>query len=291
MEYFEPNFLDEALVVLDRYGSHARVLAGGTLLGFELRAAPETASALVNVKRVPSLASIEFDGATLRIGALATAQTLAKNRLVCENAPLLAQAAAHLGSRQLRSVATIGGNVLSHHHAADLSTALLAHGARIACASARDGASEIPIARLLSEGVRGLGHGALLTSILVPVSGAKAAYVKMQVRRAFELALVSAAAIVRLDGATVADVSIALGGAAETPVRATHAESILLSKRLTRETIAAAGQAASQADAAPRDDHRATAQYRRHLVRVLLERALVAITEQLIAITEQEGKR
>jgi len=74
MQYFEPNFIGEALVVLDRFGGRAKVLAGGTLLGPHLRAHPGDADALVNLKRIRDLSEIRLDGSTLHIGALATAR-------------------------------------------------------------------------------------------------------------------------------------------------------------------------------------------------------------------------
>jgi len=140
MEYFEPNFLNEALVVLDRFGARAKVLAGGTLLGPRLRKQPDTADALVNVKRIPALNEIVLvDDKTLRIGALVTARTLATNQLVHKHARIVALAAASLGAPQLRSVATVGGNVLSGHYSADLSTALLACDARATISTPRSG--------------------------------------------------------------------------------------------------------------------------------------------------------
>src|ERR1022692_4171758 len=98
MQYFEPNFVEEALALLEQLGPSARVLAGGTLLGPEVHAASGTASAIVNIKRVPELHDIAFDGQTLHVGALATARELAENDLVRRHARLLALAAASLGA-------------------------------------------------------------------------------------------------------------------------------------------------------------------------------------------------
>jgi carbon-monoxide dehydrogenase medium subunit len=277
MEYFEPNFLDEALVVLEKFGPAARVLAGGTILGSSLRAKRD-AAAIVNVKRIPQLSTIERTGDVLRIGALATAQSLAADPLIAEHAPLLGAAAASIGAPQLRSVATIGGNVLSGHHAADLSVALLALDAIAFTSSLRDGPLSFSIEQLLSPGASGLGSGALLTVVEVPIVKGRAAFQKMQTRRAFEMALVSAAATISFaPDATVTEARLALGGAASMPIRATAAEAVLAGRRLDPESIADASNVASDVDAEPRDDVRASTDYRRHLCRVLVGRALRSI--------------
>ena len=277
MQYFAPNFLDEALVVLERFGPRARVLAGGTLLGHELRSPSDSAEALVNIKRIAPLTSIELRGDTLHIGAAATAHVLAHTPLVRTHTPLVAQAAAGLGARQLRSVATIGGNLCSGHHSADLSTALLASDARIAYANARDGQNVMPVDRFLSPGFQGLGPTTLLTGIEIPLAAGKSAYVKMQTRRAFEMALISVAAYLRFDGETVADARIALGGAAPTPILATGASGELVGRTLNDRAARDAAGVAADVDGDPRDDERASSAYRRHLVRVLVQRALAVI--------------
>jgi len=265
--------------VLDRFGADGRVLAGGTLLGPSLRAHP-TASALVNVKRIPSLSSIERHGSSLRIGALVTAQTLADDATVRGSAPLLSLAAASLGARQLRSVATIGGNLLSGHYAADLCVALLACAAMVRTSSLHDGAREWPVEDVLAPGFSGFGRGALVTGFDVPVSNSGCAYEKMQVRRAFEMALVCAAAAVGVEGGIATSARLALGGAARTPIRAYAAEQRLIGRPLHSTVISEAAHAAASIDADPFDDERASSAYRRHLVSVLVARALASASDR-----------
>jgi CO/xanthine dehydrogenase FAD-binding subunit len=276
MEYFEPNFLDEALVVLDRFGERAKVLAGGTLLGPKLRESPGSADALVNVKRIPALSEIDVADGELRIGALTTARTLAVHPLVVRHAPLVALAAATLGAAQLRSVATIGGNLLSGHYAADLSTALLASDARAVLATLDEGPFEMPVERMLSPGFAGLGRATLLAEIRVPMSRGGDAFEKLRIRRAFEFALVSAAVHLRIGTGRIEDARVALGGAAQTPIRATGAEAAMIGASVDERVADHAALVAADVDAEPWDDSRASADYRRHLVRVLVRRAVSA---------------
>lgn len=276
MQYFEPNFVDEALVLLDRFAPHAHVLAGGSLLGLAVRTRSDSraiadATAIVNVKRIPALREISFDGATLTIGALVTAREASMHELIRAHAPLVARAASSLGARQLRTVATIGGNLCSGHPAADISTALLACDARCLIADIASG----PTSVLGVDFVRAESDPrSLLTAIEVPTSAARVAYLKMQTRRAFEMAIVSAAVAVELDGSTVRAARIALGGAAPSPVRAANAESWLRGKSPSGAAASDASRLAADQDAAPAGDAHASAEYRRQLVHVLVERAL-----------------
>jgi aerobic carbon-monoxide dehydrogenase medium subunit len=274
MQYFEPNFVDEALVLLDRFAPAARVLAGGTLLGFEIHARPAAASAIVNVKRIPELHEIAFDGRCLHLGALATARELCDHELVRVHAPLVARAAASIGARQLRTVATLGGNICSGHPAADLSAALLASDTTCHIAEIAAGPSSLPLADFLRHGARALDRRVLLTAVEIPVSKGAVAYHKMQTRRAFEMAIVAAAVVVELAGAKIASARIGLGGAASTAVRASHAEAFLAGKPADAGAAREAARIAAEQDADPIDDRRASAAYRRQLVGALTERAL-----------------
>ena len=276
VQYYEPNFVDEALVLLDRFAPGAHVLAGGTLLGPRLRNDPSRADTIVNIKRIPELSDVAVDGERLRIGAVVTARELAENALVRRQAPLLAHAAASLGARQLRNVATLGGNLCSGHPAADLTAALLALDATVHVANIHEGPRESALANFLKPRSHGLEPGELLTGISVPIVESGAAYLKMQTRRAFEMALVAVAVRFTTDSeGAIADARVALGGAAPTPIRAHHAEAAVSGREPSAECFQKAARAAADVDAQPYSDSHASADYRRHLVRVLTERALV----------------
>jgi carbon-monoxide dehydrogenase medium subunit len=274
MQYFEPNFVDEALVLLDRFAPDARILAGGTLLGSEMREHGSSASTIVNVKRIPELHEIAYDGSCLHIGALATAHELQDDELVRRHAPLVAQAAASIGARQLRTVATLGGNLCSGHPAADLSAALLASDAICHIAEIAAGPSSLPLADFLRDALT-LDRRVLLTSLQIPTTVGATAYHKLQTRRAFEMAIVSAAVVVEFEASKIKRARIGLGGAASSAVRAAHAEAFLAGASAVADTAREAAGIAAAKDATPGDDARASAEYRRRMVAVLAERALL----------------
>jgi len=276
MLYFEPNFVDEALVLLDRFGDGARPLAGGTRLGFRLRdARPDGATALINLKRIAEMQSVARSGALLRIGALVTANQLATHPVVREHAGVLADAARSLGARQLRSVATLGGNICSGDPLSDLTTALLACDARCEITTLQEGPVQVALDLLVGKAPPVLASGELLTAVEIPlVPGTRSSYQKMSTRRAFEFALVAVAASARFRGAEISEARIALAGAGTAPKRARAAESVLAGKQLDSDTITAAARCAADSDAQPLEDRRASKEYRRHLVAVLTARAL-----------------
>lgn len=278
MLYFEPNFIDEALVLLDRFGSGARILAGGTRLGPRLREHREDAAALVNVKRIEELHAITRSARSLRVGAAVTAAQLSTSPDVRACVPLLAEAAQTLGARQLRSVATLGGNVCSGDPVSDLTAALLASNTACEIVTLAEGPTRIALEQLVAGGSPVLATAELLSAVEIPLAdGVRSSYQKVMTRRSFELALVAVAASVQFDDQTVVQARLALAGAAPLPVCASHAEAFLAGKRLQRETIAQAAELAAREDARPADDHRAGAEYRRHLVAVLTARALQAV--------------
>jgi aerobic carbon-monoxide dehydrogenase medium subunit len=283
MQYYEPNFVDEALVLLERFGSQARILAGGTRVGMLLRRDATGVSALVNVKRISELSSIVKSPTTLRIGSLVTAAALRRDAAVREHAPILAAAAASLGARQLQTVATLGGNVCSGDPASDLSAALLAYDARCRVKSSNEGEATIAIAQLLSHRNPVLRPSELLLAVEIPIAPHHGAYEKMTTRRGFEMALVAVALCVRMSRDRVFSACMGLAGAATTPIRATNAESILVGERLTEAVAREAGRAAADADAQPADDLRASDAYRRHLIATLTQRAVLSVGRSAMA--------
>jgi carbon-monoxide dehydrogenase medium subunit len=279
MQYFEPNFLDEALVVLDRFGPRAKPLAGGTRLVPSLRDDCGDVIALVNLKRIASLASISISGDRARIGPLVTAAELAQSPAIAAAVPLLAAAAASMGSRQIRRFASIGGNICSGDPASDLTVALLASDAACVLASSGHGERRLPLRDVLIPGGTICAPHELLAAVEVPITHARTDYRKMTTRRSFEMALVAVAVAIDRDRGRPIATRIALAGAGPVCMRATNAEQIANPTSIDGDGLewaTSAGAAAAAHDASPDSDERASADYRRHMVAILTTRALIA---------------
>ena len=281
--YSAPTSLREALQLLAKYGDRARVLAGGTDLVLRLEGVDrDLEGALVNIKQVPGLVGVRAVDDVYRIGALTTVTELREDPIVAEHMPVLADICDHFASGQIRNAATIGGNLVNASPAADLAVPLLLLDARVRLASLE---GDQPRERELSlgdffrgPGVTALEAGELLTAVVVPrpPPGFRARMRKAGTRPAMDISIVSVGVGFCVDGGLIRDARVALGATAPTPLRCPAAEKTLEGRPPDAATARAAAQSAVEA-ARPIDDVRASAWYRRHLVRVHLEREVLHV--------------
>jgi CO/xanthine dehydrogenase FAD-binding subunit len=269
-EYLAPRNLAEALAMLaDR--KEVIPLAGGTDLLVQIKEAQRPVKALLSLKRVPELRRRVVNGG-LTLGSMVTLARIAADPRIRRDYAALAQGVDLIGSVQIRNVATLGGNLCSAVPSADTAPALLALGARTVIASA-SGERTVPLeAFFLGPERTVLLPGELLKEVVVPQppEHSGSCYLRHTARARMDIAVVGVAAAVALaaDG-TIAAARLALGAVAPVPMRAGEAEALLSGQSLTEELLSAAGAAAARA-AEPIDDQRASAEYRRHLVDVLI---------------------
>jgi CO/xanthine dehydrogenase FAD-binding subunit len=285
MAYHLPESLPEALELLGRFPGKARVLAGGTDVIPELRRRDSEAEVLVDISRLPGLNSITQAGEEIRLGALVTHAQAAASPLIREKAGLLAEAAAVVGSPQIRNVATVAGNLISARPAADTSLPLLALDASVVLTS-QTGERVVPLtAFFLSVGQTVLDiNREIVTEIrfkgLRPDQGGS--YLRLSKRRALTLPMLVAAAVVTVDpGKKIfRDAVIALGPVAPTPYRALPAEALLRGAALNRKIIREAAATAVQ-ECSPRDSLlRGSCDYRQEMIQVLVRRSLQKALDQ-----------
>jgi CO/xanthine dehydrogenase FAD-binding subunit len=274
-EMVEPATVAEALRALRRTG--AAPLAGATDLIPAMRKGEMRPRALVNLKCIPELSGITRTREGLRIGATTRVAELLESAAIAAAAPLLAEVAHGFGSAQIRAMATVGGNLCSATPSADLAPPLLVLDARAEIRGA-GGKRELDLCDFFRGANRTiLRRGEILTAIIVPRARGRfgAAYHKLCGRRAMDLSIAAVAAAVRLrgTGAICAGARVALGAVAPIPMRARAAEELLEGVPLTPALIEEAAAAAAKA-ARPVTDLRASAEYRRDMVRVLAARAL-----------------
>ncbi|MBI2894851.1 MAG: FAD binding domain-containing protein [Deltaproteobacteria bacterium] len=275
--YVAPAELVEALGILAERRGRVSLLAGGTDLVPRLRQSaglPDGRDTIVNLKRIEALRGFSIGADGLALGALTTVTTLRRDESIATAVPLFSRTADRFASEQVRNAATIGGNVVNASPAGDLQIPLLVHGARARLASAR-GARTLAIADvLLGPGKTALAGDEILVGLDVPLlDGYRISFSKFGLRPAMEIAVVSVGVALRLEDGRISDARIALGAVAPTARRSPAAEAVLTGQRPDREVLAAAGEAAL-GDVSPIDDVRASADYRRHLVRVMTRRTL-----------------
>ncbi len=276
-DYLRPSTIDEALSLLSQYKGRAKVVAGGTDILPKLKRreiqAPEY---IVDLKGIPGLDYIKHDkNGGLSLGALVTIHAAETSPIIQERFGVLFQAVESMASTQVRNRGTIAGNLCNAVPSADTAPAMLCLEARLKLISQK-GERIINVEDFFtgpSETV--LGDEEILQEIQVPnlPANSRGRYLKLTPRRSMDLAVVGVAAVVVAEDGICNDVRIALGAVAPTPIRASRAEGIVRGQKLSDEVIDRAAQIASE-ECHPISDHRASAEYRCHMVEALTKRAI-----------------
>lgn len=279
--YLEPSSLDEALALLGQRGADAKLIAGGTGLVNLMKQRLVRPEFVIGLRAVKPLTGIVENGG-IRIGALATIQSLEASPAIRRKSPLLAAACAHVATVRVRSLATLGGAVAHADPNLDTPPALIALDAEIVARSRR-GERKIPADQFFTgyfETV--LEPDEIVTEILLPEqpAGNGTAFLKFLPATQDDYATVSVAVRVALGpNGTISDVRVALGAAATVPVRAKAVEAALTGEHADEKTIAAAASLVLGA-IDPIADFRGSAEYKRKMAVVHVRRALTqAISE------------
>ena len=287
-EYRFASSAQEALALRRQGPGQGAYIAGGT----DMLLFPPAVDFVVDVSRAGlDRIARDPDGA-LRVGAAATLHAVATDPLVGAFAGgALARAAAHCGNRPVRSTATIGGNLCNALPSADMVPVLLALDAECEIVDT-GGVQRVPLAEFFTAPRLTVLQDRLLGAVILPAGAAARACVFQKLTRTVEdISLVQVAVALEADGGILRQVRVALGAVAPTPLRATKAEAVLTGVKLVEADDKRLRQAAEAAAAqcAPISDHRAGAEYRRDMVRVLTHRLLAEAVERLRGGSAGEG--
>jgi carbon-monoxide dehydrogenase medium subunit len=279
--YYRADSLAQARALL---GDHpgAKILAGGHSLIPLLKLRLATPSALVDIGRVPELRGISVGNGVIKIGALTTHAELASAPEIREHAPILAEAAGHVGDPAVRNRGTIGGNVAHADPASDLPCVLAALNATFIVTD-RNGERRHAAGEFFKGMMEtAVGEHDILTAIEVPVrgKGQGEAYVKFE-HPASRYAVIGAAAVLTADHGSCTAASVVLGGLVAAPTRASAVEQALVHQALKHDVLTAASHKVSEAlDGEVLGDLYASAEYRRAVAHVYVRRALTAAAER-----------
>lgn len=288
--YMQPTTLEEVLEILHIYKEHARPIAGGTDILVELQRDPNTSTQLmVDITNIKELRTLEYRDGQLILGALLTHNAILASPLCWQYARPLAQACCEVGAPQIRTRATLAGNLITASPAGDTIPPLLAMEAEVVLVSCA-GERTIPL-REFYCGARQtlLRPDELLREVHVPAltRQQRGLFFKLGLRRTQAIAVVNLAIVLTIVEEEVTDARISLGSVAPTVIRTPEAEIYLRGKRLTSEVCRMAGHLASEASR-PIDDIRASASYRRTVLANLVMDALQKLSADLV---EQEPKQ
>jgi CO/xanthine dehydrogenase FAD-binding subunit len=309
-DYLRPASIGEAIGLLQTHGNKAMLIAGGTDVIVGIRQKKFAPHVLVSLKGVQGFDSVEPDDNGVTIGALATHRTIAESASIRDAFSALNDAACHIGSLQIRNVATIGGNLSNGLPSADTACPLLVFNAQARIAGP-GGERMLPLDQFfVGPGKTALRQDEILLELILPSLPPHSAscYKKVGRREAMEIAMLGIAMALTVDVKDAAplrkallsqapleklyealdqsevycrEARLALGVAAPTPIRAKGAEAVLKDARLTIETLTEAGEIASK-EAKPRDTMRGAAWFRTEMMRVLPKRLAITCLERML---------
>jgi carbon-monoxide dehydrogenase medium subunit len=276
-DYVRVSSIDEATSALAGGGEDAKVLAGGQSLIPLLRLRLAYPSTLVDVGGIADMKGVREDGDAIVIGASTTHAEVLGDPLVQKHAPLVALATATVADRQVRHRGTFGGSLSHADPAGDLPAVAAALDASFVIASSGGGRRTVGAGEFFSDYLQtAIGPGELLVEVRIPKLGDGWGFHYEKFHRVAQAwAIVGVAAAVRRSNGDIAEARIGLTNMGPTPVRARAVESALAGVAVEASAV---GEAAAKADdgTSPPSDLGGQADYRRHLVRVLTRRAVMA---------------
>jgi carbon-monoxide dehydrogenase medium subunit len=284
-DYVKPATLEEASRFLAQHPGEARPFSGGTDCFVRMRDGFFHPKFMVDIKGLAGVDTLSFDSeAGLTIGAAVSMNRVAALPEAALNYPVLVEAIKTVASYQLRTRATIIGNICNASPAGDTIGAALVYNGVLKVHGV-NGFRELP----LQDFFRGPGKtllepGDVVTTITFPIppSGEKGKFVKLGRNKVGDLSIIAVTAIGYPDDAAPSGFRfrIALASVAPVPLMAAQAETILSEKRINSETIEEAAQAAMDA-CKPIDDVRGSARYRKQMVKNLTRQALAEVWSKL----------
>ncbi len=282
MRYEAPDTVDAAVALLAGAGGEARILAGGTDLLVQLRAEWIEPELIVDIKKIPELSEITKENGGFRVGAAVTGAELGEHPEVKKAWPGVVEAVELIGSVQIQSRATMGGNLCNASPAADSVPALIAAGA-VAAIAGPNGRREIPVEDVGTGPAQTcLATGEIVTSIFLPSRPAHSAdaYLRFIPRTEMDIAVVGAGISLTLDGdGKCIAARVALGAVAERALLVAEGAQALIGTPVDDAALENLARAASAA-ARPIDDKRGTKEYRIKVSGVLARRAAQTALER-----------
>lgn len=274
-EHYAPDSIEELLEML-KSKPNVKLIAGGTDLLLQMKqgtAQPETVISLKNVEELRGF-SVSKNG--YRLGAGMTLRGITRSNELTQNFPGLVYAAGVVASEQIRTLATLGGNICNASPSADMVPPLIALDAVVQLVS-NQGQRDLSLSDFFKgPGESVLKSGEIMHSIFLPHPSGNMIYSKHAPRKFMDLAVVGVAVRLAKKNGKINEARVALGAVGPVPFRAEKTEALLAGQTLTTELMLEAGEMAA-GECVPIDDIRGSAWYRKRMVKVHVRRNLEAL--------------
>lgn len=279
-QFFAPWKIEEALEILSKYGKEIKVIAGGTDLLIQYYDRLYEVNGWLDLKNIKELKDIRINKNKIEIGAMVSHAQLEKSEDIKEYFPVLNQAAADIGSPQIRNRGTVGGNIVNASPAGDLLAPLMAYDAQFRLLSIQ-GEKIVPAEEFFIGPKKTILEPAqLLTQIILPLPSERtySCWIKIGKRKALIIATITLALVVEMaeDNKTVKDVRTCLGSVAPTPIEIEEIREKMIGKKFSELDFNQLGQIVED-KISPIDDIRGTREYRKDVAKNIMINALKEI--------------
>jgi len=276
-QYFAPQKIEEALEILFKYGKEIKVIAGGTDLLIQYYDRLYEVNGWLDLKNIKELKDIRINKNQMEIGAMVTHAQLEKSEDIKKYYPVLSQAAADIGSPQIRNRGTIGGNIVNASPAGDLLAPLMAYDAQFKLLSVQKEAIISAEEFFIGPKKTILEPVQLLTRVILPLPTERTygSWIKVGKRKALIIATSTMALVVEMakDNKTVKDVRTCLGSVAPTPIEIKEIRKKMVGKNFSQLDFNQLGQIVED-KISPIDDIRGTREYRKDVAKNIMINAL-----------------
>ncbi len=235
IEYYSPRSISQVFSCFEKTAGTGRIIAGGTDLMIFYANAPQLRKDLIDVSSIHDMLGISEENGYIVIGAAVTHARVAQSALVKEYAPLLAHACGEVGSKQIRNVGTIGGNIVTALPAADSAVTLVALDAECEVYTDANTSSWVPILELY----KGVGKSSVATNHLLTRvrftadKNRKSAYQRMSIRKALSLPMLNVGVALTMNNNVIEKARVVIAPAGDSPLRASAVENMLTGKTVS----------------------------------------------------------
>ena len=281
-EYHAPDSIEQAVELFSQYNGEAKILAGGQSLVPAMNFRVVQPGALIDLNKVEELSYIREDGKAIRIGSMARERHLEFDELIAKRTPLLHEAVPFIAHPQIRNRGTIGGSIVHSDPAAELPVLMRALSARLKARNA-SGERWIDVQDFfVGMFTTALEPDEILVEIELPFSPPRTGWSFMEVApRAGDYAMMGVAVLVTLDeNGKCQKAKLVYLNAGEGPVEAIEAAGSLEGQAIDNQLIQSAAAHASEKEINPFGNIHASAEFQRHLAKVLTQKALQQATQR-----------
>lgn len=283
--YHRPQSIKEACKLLEQC-SNGAVIAGGTDILVEIKQGLRLHEDIISLTEIEDLKTITVNNETLGIGAGVTHNTIALSPVVRKDFFAIAEAASKIGTEQIRNTGTVGGNLCTGASCCDMAPILVALNAIVEIASSTNVRTVSLKDFFLFHKETSLEKGEIMTKIIVPLinKDVGACFEKFGLRESASISVASAAVVLKFVGGFCSNACVVIGAVAPTPIVCERTNELLIGKKMSElsrnaDVLKQAGELASE-DSVPIDDIRGSAEFRRGIVKVLVERAITKAAER-----------